>query len=91
MGVETQGRVFKSAKPGKEQTDKLKPRSGLVSGRVNTSKGRWPLVVNIGNSHTHESRDPRARGWVSSVCGWGMGVTGAMGEVVGYSGTLRPV
>lgn len=41
------------------------------------------MVVNIGDSHTPGS-------WmVSSVCGWGAGVTGAMGEVVGYSGALR--
>lgn len=51
--------VFKSAKPGKEQTDKLKTTSGLVRGRVNTSWRRWPMVVNIGNSHTPGLKDPR--------------------------------
>lgn len=57
-------------KPGKEQTDvKLKPRRGLGSGRVNTSKRRWPVVVNIGNSHTTGSRDPRrTHGCFSSAC-----------------------
>lgn len=47
--------------------------------------GRRPLVVNIGDGHLW-----LCGSMVSPACGWGGGgVTGAMGEVVGYSGTLR--
>lgn len=83
--------LYVQVRETREEADKhkLKPTSGLVSGRVNTAKGRWPLVVNIGNSHTPRSRDPRwACGWVSSVWRWGHGGDRSNGEVVGYSGTL---